>query len=452
MINNMNDEALLSVVAEWLEETELPELVPRQIPELNLENLRRVLAIVGPRRAGKTFLMYQLISALERGGRASRREILFVDLEDYRLTGFSTGDVDSLLATFQRLAGGPPRFLFFDEVQRLPNWSRVLRTLHNQGRYSIVASGSNSKLLHPEIATELRGRYEDLLLLPFSFGEYLRLREIEVTPATFFTTARGRLVAAFEEYLRSGGFPEVLLARTPAERRKLLQNYFRTIFYRDVVERHNIRARTILEALMGELLESTGCLFSVSRFEKSLKANGLPGSKRTISNYLQYLQEAFFLIAHEKFSHSPRKRLMNPKKVYLVDTGFATLGRSFSENRGRILENLVAIELHRREEEVTYFKGRHECDFILSRERRPAEAIQVCWELSNRNEKRELAGLTEAARTLGVEKLLILTFDQRDTVEFAGAAARVLPVWEWLLTPAGDIRIRARSDDSDDSA
>jgi predicted AAA+ superfamily ATPase len=435
----MNDEALLSVVAEWLEETELPEIVPRQIPELNLEDLRRVLAIVGPRRAGKTFLMYQLISALERGGRASRREILFVDLEDYRLTGFSTGDVDSLLATFQRLAGGPPRFLFFDEVQRLPNWSRVLRTLHNQGRYSIVVSGSNSKLLHPEIATELRGRYEDLLLLPFSFGEYLRLREIEVTPATFFTTARGRLVAAFEEHLRSGGFPEVLLSRTPAERRKLLQNYFRTIFYRDVVERHNIRARTILEALMGELLESAGCLLSVSRFEKSLKANGIPGSKRTVSNYLQYLQEAFFLIAHEKFSHSARKRLMNPKKVYLVDTGFVTLGRSFSENRGRILENLVAIELHRREEEVTYFKGRHECDFILSRERRPAEAIQVCWEFSNQNEKRELAGLTEAARTLGVEKLLILTFDQRDTVELAGAAARVLPVWEWLLTPAGDV-------------
>ncbi len=435
MVNNMNEEALLSVVAEWLEETELPELVPRQIPEIDLEDLRRVLAIVGPRRAGKTFLMYQLIAGLERTGQASRHEILFVDLEDYRLTGFSVADVDPLLAAFQRLAGGPPRFLFFDEVQRLPDWSRVLRTLHNQGRYSIVVSGSNSKLLHPEIATELRGRYEDLLLLPFSFDEFLRLRKIEVTPATFFAAGRGRIVAAFEEYLRSGGFPEVVLAKASGERRKLLQNYFRTIFYRDVVERHSIRARAVLEALMGELLESAGCLFSISGFEKSLKANGLAGSKRTISNYLQYLQEAFFVFAHEKFSHSPRKRLMNPKKVYLVDTGFASLGRSFSENRGRILENLVAIELHRREEEATYFKSRHECDFILSRNRRPSEAIQVCWELSNRNQKRELAGLTEAARTLGIENLLILTFDQRDTVELTAGTARVLPVWEWLLAP-----------------
>ncbi|MCD4748583.1 MAG: ATP-binding protein [Thermoanaerobaculales bacterium] len=430
-----SSDALLSVVAEWLDETELPDLVPREATLPEVEKLRRVLAIVGPRRAGKTFLMYQLIAGLERDGYAGRRDILFVDFEDYRLTGFDSGDVDALLAAFQRLAGKPPRFLFFDEIQRLPNWSRVLRTLHNQGRYTIVVSGSNSKLLHPEIATELRGRYEDLLLFPFSFGEYLRLRNIEFTPATRFTTARGRLVAAFEEYLHSGGFPEVVLAPTPAERRKLLQNYFRTIFYRDVVERYNIRARSLLEGLMGELLESHASLFSIGRFEKSLKANGLPGSKRTISNYLQYLQEAFFLIANEKFSHSPRKRLMNPKKVYLVDTGFAALGRSFSENRGRILENLVAVELHRRGEKVSYFKGRHECDFVVSRDRRPVEAIQVCWELNPRNQKRELTGLAEAVRTLGVERLSLLTFNQRNSIEIDNKSVTVLPVWEWLLHP-----------------
>ena len=184
---------------------------------------------------------------------------------------------------------------------------------------------------------------------------------------------------------------------------------------------------------MGELLESSGSLFSISRFEKSLKSNGLPGTKQTIANYLQYLQEAFFIFTHQKFSHSPRTRLMNPRKVYLVDTGFAALGRSFSENRGRILENAVAIELHRRGEQVSYFKGRHECDFILTRGRRPAEAIQVCWELNARTEKRELAGLAEASRTLGIETLTILTFDQRAAVETAGHKVRVLPAWEWII-------------------
>jgi len=425
-------DALLSVVAEWLEETPIPDLIPREATCPDLAKLRRILAIVGPRRAGKTFLMYQLIADLEKEGHVSRRDILFVDFEDYRLAGFTAADVTPLLAAFQRLAARPPRFLFFDEVQRLPEWSRVLRTLHNQGRYTVVVSGSNSKLLHPEIATELRGRYEDLLLLPFSFREVLRLKGIEITPATPFTAARGGVIAAFEEHLYRGGFPEVVLAPTPTERRQLLQNYFRTIFYRDIVDRYGIRTRSILEALMGELLENYSTLFSISRFEKGLKANGLPGSKRTISNYFGYLQEAFFLIANEKFAHSPRKRLMNPKKVYLVDTGFAALGGSFSQNRGRILENLVAVELSRRGEEARYFKGRNECDFVVTRDRRPAEAIQVCWELNQRNEKRELAGLAEAARTLDIDRLTVLTFDQRNAAEAAGTEVVVRPTWEWL--------------------
>jgi len=431
-------DALLSVVAEWLEQTPIPDLVPREVACPDLASLRRILAIVGPRRAGKTSLMYQLIGDLEKQGHAGRRDILFVDFEDYRLAGFVAADVDALLAAFQRLAARPPRYLFFDEVQRVPEWSRVLRTLHNQGRYTIVVSGSNSKLLHPEIATELRGRYEDLLLLPFSFREVLRLHGIEITPATPFTAARGLVLAAFEEHLQRGGFPEVVLAPTPTERRRLLQNYFRTIFYRDIVDRYGIRTRSTLETLMGELLENHSTLFSISRFEKGLKANGLPGSKRTISNYLGYLQEAFFLIAHEKSAHSPRKRLMNPKKVYLVDTGFAALGSSFSENRGRVLENLVAVELSRRGEQVRYFKGRGECDFVVTRDRRPVEAIQVCWELNQRSSKRELAGLAEAARSLDIERLTVLTFDQRDIVEVAGAEVAVRPVWQWLTLDESD--------------
>lgn len=425
-------DALLSVVAEWHEETALPELVRREVTYPDLKSLRRILAIVGPRRAGKTYLIYQLISDLEKEGNISRRDILFVDFEDYRLAGFTASDVAPLLAAFQRLTGRQPRFLFFDEVQRLPEWSRVLRTLHNQRHYTIVVSGSNSKLLHPEIASELRGRYEDLLLLPFSFREVLRLKDIEITPATRFTTARGRVIAVFEEHLHRGGFPEVVLAPSANERRRLLQNYFRTIFYRDIVDRYGIRARSTLEMLMGELLENHSTLFSISRFEKSLKANDLPGSKRTISNYLGYLQEAFFLIANEKFAHSPRKRLMNPKKVYLVDTGFAALGGSFSQNRGRILENLVAVELSRRGEQVRYFKGRGECDFVVTRDRSADEAIQVCWELNQRNEKREMAGLAEAARAFEIERLRVLTFDQRDTVEVAGIEVAVRPVWEWM--------------------
>ena len=435
----MTRDALLTVVAEWLEESRVPPLVPRDCPDIDLDALQRVLAVVGPRRSGKTYFLYQLIGSLLEGGGHAKEEILFVDFEDYRLSGFSSGDVEELFAAFHKLTGRLPRFLFLDEVQHVPEWSRILRTLHNRGQFTIVVSGSNSELLYREVATELRGRYEHLLMLPFSFGEYLRQQEVSFTPASLHTAARGTVAAAFDDYLRHGGFPEVVVAATPGERRKLLQNYFRTIFYKDILERYGIKARHLLEGLMSDLLETFGERFSISHFEKQLKDHGLPGSKRTISNYLHYLEEAFFILVNEKFSYSPRQRIMNPKKVYLTDTGFAALGRPFSENRGKLLENAVAIELSRRGEEVYYFVGCNECDFVLKRGRRASEAIQVCWELTRRNEKREIAGLAEARRALGVERGLLLTYAERGQRVVDGWEVAVLPVWEWLLHAESEV-------------
>lgn len=433
MVNRFKRESLLTVVAEWLEETELPSLVPRRVRDIDLEHLDRILAVVGPRRAGKTYFMFQLIQSLLRGDRFAKSDILFVDFEDYRLSGFSGDDMDELLAAFHQLAGCYPHFLFFDEVQHLPGWSRVLRTLHNRRRFKIVVSGSNSKLLDREIATELRGRYENILLMPFSFEEYLHYRDIPFSGAVLHTAARGSITAAFDEYIGHGGFPEVIMAGSAAERRRLLQSYFRTIFYRDILERYNIKARYVLDALMSDILETYASTFSISRFEKHLKSNGLPGSKRTISNYLHHLQEAFFVIANDKFSFSPRRRIMNPKKVYLTDTGFTALGRPFSGNRGRTLENAVAVELFRREMELFYFKGRHECDFIVKQGSRPMHAIQVCWELTDRNEKRELAGLTEACESLGLQSCAVLTYSQHGERTVNGRRIFFCPVWKFLV-------------------
>ena len=429
----MNRDSLLAVVAEWLEEFALPPLVQRQVFPVDPDHLKHILAIVGPRRAGKTYFMYQLIQSLLDTGNWAKQDILFVDFEDYRLSGFLAEDLDELLAAFQQLTGQYPRFLFFDEVQHIPEWGQVLRTLHNRRRFKIIVSGSNSQLLSQEVATELRGRYEDIRMLPFSFVEYLRYREISYSLATFHTPARGKIVAAFEEYLKYGGFPEVVMLGAPSKMRKLLQSYFHTIFYRDILERYHIKARYVLDALMREILEAFSETFSIGQFEKQLKNNDLPGSKRTIANYLHYLQEAFFIIANDKFAYSPRRRIMNPKKVYLMDTGLAALGRPFSENRGKVLENLVAIELYRRGQETYYFKGRNECNFIVKAGPRPTEAIQVCWKLTPRNEKRELAGLAEALRTLELTTGTILTFAQAGEREMAGQAIQVQPVWRWLL-------------------
>ena len=424
---------LLSIIAEWLEEGELPSLVRRNQPALDLENLKRILAIVGPRRAGKTYYMYQLVHSLLQSAKYTKEDILFIDFEDYRLGEFSGHNIDELFTAFHQIAGRYPGFLFFDEVQHLPDWQRIVRTLHNRRRFKIIISGSNSKLLGGEVATELRGRYHDIIMLPFSFREYLRYREISFTAASLRTAARGNVMAAFDDYIRHGGFPEVIMAGSNTERRKLLQSYFKTIFYRDILERYNIKARYVLDALMNEVLETYSDIFSINRFEKHLKRNGIPGSKRTISNYLHYLEEAFFIIVNEKFSYSPRRRIMNPKKVYLSDSGFAALGRPFAENRGRILENVVATELFRRETELFYFKDKNECDFVVKQGRRPVQAIQVCWELNERNEKRELDGLSEACRTFDLKAGLVLTYAQEEERMVNGLEISIEPVWKWLL-------------------
>lgn len=433
MINNFNKEALLTIVAEWIEEAEIPPLITRQEYLVELENLNRVLAIVGARRAGKTYFMYQLIDSLLKTGRYTKQDILFIDFEDYRLSNFTADNIDDLFTAFHQITGQYPRFLLFDEIQHLPDWNRVLRTLHNRRRFKVVVSGSNSKLLEQETATELRGRYENIFMLPFSFHEYLDSRNILFSTASLHTASRGDITAAFAEYIKHGGFPEVVMARNSNERRRILQGYFRTVFYRDLLDRYHIKARYILDALMNNVLESYADLFSISRFEKQLKANNLPVSKRTISNYLHYLREAFFIIVIEKFSFSPRRRIMNPKKIYLMDTGFAVLGRPFSENKGRILENMVAIELFRREMEFYYFKGRHECDFVIKQGSRSVQAIQVCWELGLHNEKRELAGLVEACDLLDLSSAIVFTNSQEEERELNGRRIHVCPVWKWLL-------------------
>jgi predicted AAA+ superfamily ATPase len=430
----MKTETLKKIIAEWFEEGRIPSLVPRDYKGVQPDKTTDILAVVGPRRAGKTYFMYQLIQSLLERRKCHREDILFLDFEDFRLTNFQAEDMDRLLTSFYQLTRRYPSYLFFDEVQRLPDWSRVVRTLHNQGKYRIVVSGSNARLLERDIAAELRGRYRNILMLPFSFREMLRLRNIEYSAATFHTPARGKLMDAFDQYLKEGGFPEVLKAGTHMEKRNLVQNYYRTIFYRDILDRHNIKVKYILEDMMSYCLNAYSDLFSVSGFEKHLKGHGLPGSKRTVSNYLGYLEEAFFLISHQKFSYSPRKRIMNPKKIYLLDTGFGFLSSNFSENRGKMLENLVAVELFRRGEDVFYYRERGECDFVIQRGLKPGLAVQVCWEMNPRNRERELRGLADCMNDLTVREGLILTYDDEGEVEYRGKKAAVFPVWKWLLS------------------
>ena len=179
--------------------------------------------------------------------------------------------------------------------------------------------------------------------------------------------------------------------------------------------------------------EGYASVFSISAFEKQLKAHGQAGSKRSIAEYLRHLEAAFFIVMCEKFDFSPRKRMMNPKKIYLMDTGFSLLSGAFTENRGRLMENVTALEFFRTRRRTLYYKGKHECDFIVQRGTKPVEAWQVCWELTSANEKREFRGLLEAMAELGISTGGILTYGQEETRKADGRTIQVFPLWKWLL-------------------
>jgi len=428
----MDVSSFKNIIAEWLSEWEPPPLTNRTLTPVHLKKLSDILAVVGPRRSGKTYFMCQLIMELFDNG-VAREEILFLDFEDFRLNDMKPSDIENLFTAFYQLTDRNPSFLFFDEVHNMPQWSKVIRTLHNQGRYKIIVSGSNSKLLAKEISTELRGRYRDIMMLPFSFQEILRFKNISWDRKTFHIPSKGGLIRVFDDYLKEGGFPEVIKRDNNTEKRHLLQSYYQTLFYRDILERHNIRAKVVMESLMQYCLDTFGTLFSISSFTNLLKSNDMPISKKTVSNYLQYLRDAFFIIANEKFDFSPRKRLMNPKKIYLLDVGFANLATSFSENRCKFLENIVAIELFRRQEEMFYYKNRYECDFVVKQGLKPNLAIQVCLEMDINNRNRELKGLYEAMKKLKLKHGLILTYQQEGEEKINDLSVKILPVWKWLL-------------------
>jgi len=412
-------------------ERDLPELIERDI-KVNIDTSNNILAIIGPRRSGKTYFMFQIMKQLL--DKYSRDDFLFIDFEDYRLIPIKNFDIDELLRSFYELFYKEPKFLFFDEIQNLPHFSRILRTLHNSGKYRIIISGSSSKLLSNEIATELRGRYKSILMLPFSFKEVLKFHNVEITPLTEFSIKIGEVYNLFDEYIQFGGFPEIVKTDDKKEKISILENYYSTMFYNDILERYNVKLKYLVEIMMKYMLSSYSSIFSVTSFAKKLKTDGYGISKRTIANYLYYLKEIFFTILVDKFSFSPAKRNLNPKKVYLIDNGFIALADNFSENRGLVLENLVATHLLRQNKQFYYYKNSYECDFVVKAGLKINSAIQVSYSIDDeKTRRREINALLKTMAQFNLRDGKILTYETEDSIKMGERNISIIPVWKYLI-------------------
>lgn len=375
----------------------------------------KIAAILGMRRSGKTYFLYQQIRDLLAAGEP-RSAILHVNFEDDRLLPLDHRKLASLLEAFWELH--PENhdrevFLFLDEIQNVVDWPIVLRRFLDTRKVRICATGSSAKLLGAEIATSLRGRSLPCEMWPFSLFERLRYlgHDAPAPGAPSGPATRDRLSAMLRTHLMEGGFPETISMRSD-DRRRTLQSYVDVAILRDIVERHAIGNVSLIRYLIKTLITSAGARFSVNKFHKDVRSQGIEAGKNTVHTYLAYVEDAFLAFLVPLHTDSVRKRNVNPRKVYVVDPG---LVRAFSfpaHDLGPRFENLVYLDLRRRGCEIGYYITRSgfEVDFVARAPDGRTRLYQAAYEASDPAvRERELRALDEAREELGLEGMLVTT-------------------------------------------
>ncbi|MEM2866590.1 MAG: ATP-binding protein [Candidatus Hadarchaeales archaeon] len=409
------------VIAEWLQQG-IPEVKGRETL-LPLDS-SLVVAVTGARRSGKTCLLFLTMRRIVEEGRASPDEILYLDFEHARLKGITAADLDEMLVGFYELTGKRPKYLFLDEIQGVKDYGGWLRKRLDARVY---LSGSSSALTPKRIAGELRGRCVNYEVHPLSFREYLSfLGHSPPKPEVLLRREeRGKLLSLLRDYLQYGAYPAVALE---GDKKRVLKAYFDSVVVRD------LGGTPLAETLALYLTANYAQLTTLNKIYNYLRSLGFQVGKEKAMELLERARETYFAFTVEQFRKSERERKMNPKKLYIVDTGYPTaLGYEFSVSRA--MENAVYLELLRRGKgEVYYWKeyGKStgaEVDFVVSRDFRAEELIQVTYGEEEIRE-REVRALEKAKEELEPEKLRILTWDYRGEIE----GMEAVPLWYWLLT------------------
>jgi len=396
-----------------------------------------MITITGPRRAGKTYLCFQLIHELLGKG-VPKDNILYINFEDEKLLGAEAEDIERLLEAFHELSEVDKKhelYLFLDEIQNVKDWDLWVRRTHDIRKDTrIVLTGSSSRLLSREISTKLRGRVINTLLLPLSFKEYLSWRNVDYDLKTVpFSKSKVSVKRAFSRYLKEGGYPVLQVSKMPQDR--ILQEYYQSMIFRDVVERHNVKEIKKLKILADMLFKSVTKEISYNKLANKLKSLGYSISKNTIIEYMSYFEDAYLFFQNLKYEYALAKQLGSIKKLYCIDNGMLNaVSFKFSDDYGKLVENLVFLELKRRGKESYYYRRDRECDFLIRERNKVVGAIQVTDELNDENEGREIAGLVSAMGEHGLEKgLLLVNEDREEEKRVDGKTVQIRPVWKWLL-------------------
>ena len=376
--------------------------------------------ITGPRRAGKSVSALLLLKG---------KNFAYLNFDDERLLERFNEDV-----VLQVLSEVYPDYdyLLLDEVQNLEHWDLWVTKLYRRG-CNLLITGSNAKLLSSEMATVLTGRYLEMEVLPFSLSECFRFKGQERTVE--LPSERAELMLQTEDYMHYGGYPEIINSREITE--SYLSSLFDSIILKDVAKRYKIRKTTELYQLATYLISMFCNPFTYSSLKDDLNFS----SKSTVQKFCDYLQQTFLFFFLPRYNNKLKLMQKAPQKVYVVDNGFlASSAFQTSENKGRLLENLVFLELTRRKKQaggnLFYYRSRNdrEIDFVVREKFQIRQLIQVCYDMSNKKtENREIDAIMECAEELNCNNLLIITWDQENVVQRGDYDIQILPYYKWCL-------------------
>lgn len=387
-------------------------------------NTTLIKLISGPRRAGKSVIALQLLES---------QNFAYLNFDDDLLLKHFDEDavIQALNDVYKDFT-----YLLLDEIQNLSGWELWVNKLYRRG-VNLVITGSNSKLLSHEMASTLTGRYVQITVLPFSFAETIRFNEqILLTTEKFTPIETGKMLGLLNAYLFNGGFPETVL--NPGILKNYLSSLFDSILLKDILKRFRVRQTQQLYDLSNYLLSNYTNLFSFNQVKEALDFN----SVATVQKFIGYLEEPYLFQHITRYSNKIKNQQKSAQKIYIIDNGFIK-ARSFelSPNYGRLLENLVFVELLRRdykpELELFYYRTRNdrEIDFLLRKGHRIEQLIQVSYDIEQpKVSKREIDALVEAANELDCTELLLITWNKEDIIEINQLKIKLLPAYKWLIT------------------
>lgn len=421
-----------------MRQSEFPTDLKKRMNQLPV-NEGKIVTIPGVRRCGKSSRMEIVVNELLAQGIA-RERFLWIGFDDERLVRMSSDELGQIIEAYIEMypeIDMSSIYIFFDEIQLIKGWEYFVMRLYKHYSKNIYISGSNATMLSTELKSVLRGWPHEEETMPLSFKEYCDFKEIKTD--SWLESDLARLRNAFVEYNNEGGFPEVVLTSNPLHKTKILQTYFDTMLLKDLVEHYKLSNVEVLRYFLKRIMTNLTKPTSIRAIYGDIKSQGLKVSKDDLYDWANYACNIFMFIRIPNYSKSLQKVESSQPKYYCIDNGLRdAVLLPQSSDEGKKLENTVFLQLYRQRtsmDQIFYYQGKGECDFVVQRGVGIHQLIQVTWDMSDEGtRRREINGIIEASQATGCDNMFIITSDTNEDIKLDnGTVIRVVAAWRWLL-------------------